>query len=113
LVRFGLSEIVEHAVAVIRPEMILSPPNACGSRQQRLQHRDHVDVAVEMIGFEERQPSRFAFGRAQMRKADPRCEFFWPSPGQVVLGAAPERAGAETDAVRLEGPRRTEPDIFR
>src|SRR5438128_1863011 len=65
----GRREIVQHAVAVIGPEHDL--PVGRTPRvllQQRLQHRDHVDVTVEMIGLVEGQAIRFALGRAQMRK---------------------------------------------
>ena len=70
--------------------------------EQRLEHRDHVDVAVEMIGLEERQAVAFALGRAQMGKADPRREAFGHR-GQIVFRAHAERAGAEADAVGLRG----------
>ena len=48
----GLGEIVEHAVAVIRPEYdLVARGSLAVFGQQRLEYRDHVDVAVEMIGL--------------------------------------------------------------
>src|SRR4051812_33893892 len=97
----GRREIVQHAVAVVGPEYDL--PVGRTPRvllQQRLQHRDHVDVTVEMIGLVEGQAIRLALGRAQMRKGDARTEAFGHR-GKIVLGAHAERPRAQAHAIRL------------
>src|SRR5216684_2545235 len=70
--------------------------------QQGRHHRDHVDVAAEVIRFHEGAVGSLA-DIAQMREADVRRKALrhrW----YVVLVARTERAGAEGDAV---GDRRT------
>ena len=58
----------------------------------------HIDVAIQMIGFEERQAIRLTFGRPQMGKANPGRKLFCHR-GQIVFRAHAERTGAEADAV--------------
>ena len=87
------ARIIQQFVAVIRPERYA--PGGIARRvparllaQQRVDHRDHVDVATEVIGLHE-GPVRFLRNVAQMREMDAAGEVLGHGRQVVARAARP------------------------
>jgi hypothetical protein len=96
--RYGLVQIIEHAVAMIGTEGDFGVlATLAVLLHQCSDNADHIDIAIQMIRFEKRAV-RLASGRAQMHEVNAWTEM--PCHGhKVVIGTHTQRTRAETHAI--------------